>query len=386
VIAGRLRIIVTGQLAQYPVGGVTWFYFQYALGLHQLGHEVYYLEDSTQYPYNPKSQGVTPTCDFNVGYLADIMARYGLVDRWAYCFPDGPTWFGISDQKRQEVIQTADLLVNVSSALARPQDYRSVRRLAFIDTDPVFTQVKLARGQRDFQAVVDAHDIQFSYAEAPHSHVPPTGHRWRPTRAPIVLSEWRTGRPHRDVFTTVMNWTSFNSVTWNGETYGQKDEEFRKIIDLPRLVAPTVLELAIGPGHGSHTPYDLLRYKGWQLVTPEDVCPDIESYREYTEASLGEFSVAKNGYVKGQSGWFSERSARYLAAGRPVVVQETGFSSVIPTGEGVLPFRTLEEAADGIRRVQSEYERHCRAARALAEEYFNSAKVLPRLIEEAFAT
>lgn len=382
-MSSKLRIIVTGQLAQYPYGGVTWFYLQYPLGLARLGHDVYYIEDSGQWPYNPIEGGLPKDCDFNVRYLDETMARFGMGDRWAYCFPWETQWFGLPEAKRQEVINSADLLINVSSALGRPEDYRAAKRLAFVDTDPVFTQIKLVRGQVDFRKVVDAHDVHFSYGEA---GVPETGHRWLPTRAPVVLSEWRTSRPHSNVFTTVGNWTSFNPVVYNGETYGQKDVEFQKVMELPKLVAPTVLEIAIGPGNTKRTPHDLLRHKGWKLVNPNDVCPDLDSLREYTEGSLAEFSVAKNGYVKGQSGWFSERSARYLAAGRPVVTQETGYSKVLPVGEGLLPFETVEQAASAIREVEGNYGRHSKAARALADEYFDSDRVLSRLVDAAMSS
>jgi hypothetical protein len=180
-----------------------------------------------------------------------------------------------------------------------------------------------------------------------------------------------------------MNWTSHNSVSYEGRCYGQKDVEFKNYLDLPKLASPTAIELAIGPGHGARTPYDLLRYKGWRLVDPSDVCPDLDGMRAYTESSMAEWSIAKHGYVLGQSGWFSERSARYLAAGRPVVMQDTGFSHILPVGEGLVPFTSMEEAVEGIRSVERDYDRHSRAARAIAEEYFDSDKVLDRLVEEA---
>jgi hypothetical protein len=379
----NLRIIVTGQIAQYPLGGVTWFYLQYVLGLARMGHDVFYIEDSGQAPYHPGQQGLAKTPTFSVEYLSGVMAQFGLADKWAYCFRKDQQWFGMAAQRRRDVVKTADLLINVSGTLERPQDYRLVKRLAYLDTDPVFTQVKLARGHPHFLKLVNMHDSQFTYGEVPSPHVPQTGHEWLPTRVPIVLSEWKTSQPYRRVFTTIMNWTSHNSETYEGQTFGQKDVEFKRFMSLPERVAPTTIELAIGPGHGQHTPHDLLRYKGWKLVDPSDVCPDVDSLRSYTESSMAEWSVAKNGYVLGQSGWFSERSARYLAAGRPVVVQDTGFTAVFPAGEGILPFTNMDEAVEGIRKVESDYSRHSKAARALADEYFDSTKVLGRLVEAA---
>jgi hypothetical protein len=380
---GGLRIVVTGQMAQYPLGGVTWFYLHYVLGLARLGHEVWYFEDSGQWPYNPTADGLVEGCEYNVGYLDEVLTRFGLEGRWAYRFPWESQWFGLEEDERREVLESADLLVNVSGTLERPWEYRAVRRLAYVDTDPVFTQVKLARGQADFRKLVDTHDVHFTYGERESDAVPDTGHRWRKTRAPVVLSEWRTDAERRDVFTTVMNWTSHNSIEFDGMRFGQKDEEFRQFIELPGLVEPQALELALGSGKNQPPPRALLTHKGWDLVDPNEVCPDLDSFRTYTETSKAEWGVAKNGYVRGQSGWFSERSARYLAAGRPVVVQETGFSDVLPVGEGILPFTTLAQAAAAIREVERDYDRHAQAARAIAEQHFDSDAILTRLVAEA---
>ena len=378
-----MRIIVTGLIAQYPLGGVAWDYFQYVLGVARLGHDVYYIEDTGQWPYNPMEGGGAKGCDFNVRYLADLMSRYGLDSKWAYRFPWKSQWFGMADGVRKDIVASADLLINVSGTLASPREYRSVKCMAYVDTDPVFTQLKLARGQVDFCRMVDTHDVHFSFGEGLPGNVPTTGHYWRPTRQPIVLSEWRTGTHHRDAFTTVMNWTSYKPVSFEGRTHGQKDVEFMRFIDLPQHVAPTVLEIAANTGKTRRTPVALLSHKGWHVVSPDDVCPDMDSYRRYIESSYAEWSVAKNGYVVGRSGWFSCRSACYLAAGRPVVVQDTGFSSVIPVGKGILPFNTLEQAIDAIKAVREDYDKHSLAARNAAEQLFDSDKVLARLIEES---
>jgi hypothetical protein len=382
-MTSKLRIIVTGLIAQYPLGGVTWDYFQYVLGLAHLGHDVYYLEDTGQWPYNPLEGGLGKDCAFNVDYLARIMSRFALDGHWAYRFPWQSQWFGLSDAKRREVIQTADLLINISGTLERPDEYRQVRRLAYIDSDPVFTQVKLARGQADFQRLVDLHDVHFSFGECLSPAIPVTGHHWRPTRQPVVLSEWHPATPYRDVFTTVMNWTSYKPVVYGNQSYGQKDMEFIRFGDLPSLIAPTVIEVAVNAGKTRKTPRQLLAYKGWHVVDPADICPDFDSYRQYVESSKAEWSVAKNGYVLGQPGWFSCRSACYLAAGRPVVVQDTGFSNVFPVGEGLLPFTTVPEAVAAIKDVETHYARHAQAARDIAEAYFAADKVLTRLIDEA---
>ncbi len=383
-MTSSLRIIVTGLIAQYPLGGMTWHYLQYVLGLARLGHDVYYLEDTGAGPYNPRAGGVVKDCAYNVEYLAGVMTRFGLQDKWAYRFSERPQWFGLPDRERTAVIRSADLLINISGMLARPEEYREVRRLAFVDTDPIFNQIKLAQGRAEFRTLIDAHDVHFSFGERFSETAPATGYYWRPTRQPITLSEWRPAQPRRDVFTTVMNWTaSKNPLVYDGQTYGQKDVEFVRFLDLPGRVAPAVLEIAVNPGKRRQAPLDLLASKGWRVVDPENVCLDLDSYRRYIESSLAEWSVAKNGYVQGRSGWFSERSACYLAAGRPVIVQDTGFSSTLPVGEGITPFTTMEEAVAAIKEVESDYARRAEAARAIAEEYFDSNKVLTRLIEEA---
>lgn len=410
--AQSLRIIVTGLVAQHPsLGGVTWDYIQYPLGLHQLGHDVYYFEDSGEWPYTldggPSghdwiARDPAPT----VAHLASVMDRFGLGDRWAYRFPIKPRWFGLSHQKRREVLRTADLLINVSGTLKRPSDYRSVKRLAYIDSDPVFTQIKLslARGHLKFRKRVDAHDVYFTFGEnLGAAMVPDTGHGWRPTRQPIVLDEWRPSADRRDVYTTVMSWTSYRPLLYRGQRYAQKDSEFARFVSLPDRVAPVRLEVAMsglqhlrwqsadlsvgsGAGHGERTDFDpvqaLARF-GWTVVDPQKVCRGLDAYRSYVESSKGEWSVAKNGYVRGHPGWFSCRSACYLAAGRPVVVQDTGFGAAVPVGEGVLSFSSLDEAAEAVCEVDGHYGRHAKAARAIAEEYFDARKVLPRLIEAA---
>jgi hypothetical protein len=409
--ASRLRIVVTGLIAQHPLlGGVTWDYLQYVVGLARLGHDVYYIEDSGEWPYNSDggasgNDWVADDCTRNVESLAGVMARFDLSDRWAYRFPLESRWFGLSDVKRRTILESADLLINVSGTLEHPEEYRRIPRLAYIDSDPGFTQVRLAGGQAEFERRVAAHDVHLSFGECPSSEViPPTAYRWLPTRQPVVLSEWRPSTPRRDVFTTVMSWTSYKPLVHAGQTYGQKDVEFRRFLGLPRKVTPCVLEVALGrtqhvtwqtddgdlPAEIAQVlversewrPRDLLSRTGWLVADATEACADLDSYRHYVQSSMAEWSVAKHGYVVGQSGWFSCRSACYLAAGRPVVVQDTGFGPVLPTGEGILRFRTVEEAVEAIRDVSAHYARHAKAARQLAEEYFDSDTVLTRLIDQ----
>ena len=382
----RLRIIVTGLIAQYPLGGVSWDYLQYPLGLFRLGHDVFYFEDTGQWPYDPHTGGLGKEPHPNVHYLRRVMARAGLEDRWAYRFPWRSQWFGMDDTTRGNVIKSADLLINVSGTLGRLDDYRRVSKLAYVDTDPVFTQIKLARGQTNFNKLVNGHDVHFSFGEALPGNAPTTGHQWHATRQPIVLSEWEASTSCRPVFTTVMNWTSYKPLTHEGKSYGQKDVEFMHFLNLPLKAQPSILEIAVNAGKTRRTPYKQLRNSGWRVVSPEKTCGDLDTYRDYIQSSRAEWSVAKNGYVVGRAGWFSCRSACYLAAARPVIVQDTGFGKSLPIGQGILPFSTMDEAVEAIHEVEGSYNRHSTAARAIAEAYFDSDRVLASLIDTAMSS
>jgi hypothetical protein len=406
-----LRIVVTGLIAQHPsLGGVAWDYVQYPLGLHRLGHDVYYIEDSGEWPYTTDGGAsgqdwIAYDCSPNVAHLKEVMERFGLSERWAYRFPIKPRWFGMPHAKRREVLRSADLLINVSGSLEQPGDYRNIRRLAYLDSDPVFTQIKLAlpQGHLKFRKRVDLHDIHFSFGECLSTAVPSTPYTWRPTRQPIVVSEWSSPAPFRPVYSTIMSWTSYKPLRFEGRLYAQKDYEFRRFVSLASLVAPVPVEIAMHgtrhatwqslagegspagdrPGADGFDPRQFLRAAGWRVVDAREVAGGLDSYRSYVLSSKGEWSVAKNGYVEGRPGWFSCRSGCYLAAGRPVIVQDTGFVSVLPTGVGVLSFSTTDEAAEAIRRVESNYHQHAQAAREIAEAYFAADLVLSRLIEEA---
>lgn len=404
-----LRIIVTGLIAQHRLlGGVAWDYLNVVLGAKQLGHDVYYVEDSGEWPYSFDEPDVGYKMAYSprktVDHLANVMERFGLTDNWAYRFPPASEWFGLSDIRRRDLIRSADLLINVSGTLEKPEDYRAVQRLAYVDSDPVFTQIDLANGNLGRRDQVDAHDVHFTFGECLGKDLPDTGHRWHPTRQPIVLSEWSSSIPPQNKFTTVMNWTSYRVVPYRGRTYGQKNVEFLKFMGLPQRALPITLEVALHKPHirwstdhentppsvlvldrkdSTWSPYEVLTQLGWRVVDATEVCADFNAYRRYIQESKGEWSIAKNGYVVGKAGWFSCRSACYLAAGRPVVVQDTGFGEVLPVGEGLLPFTTLSEAEAAICEVEENYGRHSQAARGIAEAYFESGKVLNRLIEVA---
>jgi hypothetical protein len=400
-----MRIIVTGLVGQYAFGGVAWDYLQFVEGFRQLGHDVFYLEDTEMWPYDPIKNTISNDCSYNVNYLRGVMEKFGLADRWIYRSAPDASYHGHTNAEAKDICATADLFLNVSGCGWLRPEYLAIPCKIFLDSDPMFTQVALASGKQDVIERIRAHDRHFTFAEnigAPDCRIPDAGFRWIPTRQPIVLDWWdapltpslspprgegvrRTGEGSpRDVLTTVMNWVSYKGCEYNGETWGQKDVEFLKFVDLPQKTAQK-FEIAMGMGPGMKRPTEMLQQKGWQIIEPAEHLPDPWTYREYLRRSKGEWSVAKEGYVKSRSGWFSCRSACYLALGRPCVLQDTGWSNVYPTGHGLFAFRTMAEVLTAINAINADYAAHSRAARQLAEQMFDARNVLADLIAKATA-
>jgi hypothetical protein len=405
-MTSSLRIIVSGLIAQhYSLGGVAWDYLQYLIGLKNLGHDVWYFEDSGEWPYTldggpSGNDWVAKDCLLNIRYLEKVFQFAGMSGRWAYHFPTHSQWFGISDSKRKEILETADLLVNVSGSIDDMAKYMAIKKRVYIDSDPGFTQLKIKMGDEDISNRIRNHSNHFSFGEKVMNAFENPDMMWHPTRTPIVLSCWEPRRTGSR-FTTIMNWTSYKPVVFDGVSYGQKDTQFVKFLELPKLQTKSRFEVALSKtvhknwlsnvagdsrAESFDTPAQMLVAFGWGVVDPSSVCRDLFSYRDYIQNSKGEWSVAKGGYVETKPGWFSCRSACYLAAGKPVVVQDTGFEEVIPTGIGVHSFRTLEDAIFGIEQIDRDYDNECEAARSIAEEYFNADGVLLRLLEVAYSS
>ena len=254
----------------------------------------------------------------------------------------------------------------------------------FIDGDPMFCQIGLLDGSNpQYAGRLRDHHSHFTFGLSvgqPSCPVPVDGITWRPTVQPIALDHWPvTPAPPHAPWTTVMNWSSYPPKTWEGRPYGQKDLEFKKFFNLPKTTSAH-FKLAMGLGVDAQRPADHLRQIGWDLVEPQDVVPDHLTYRTFLQNSAAEWSVAKHGYVEGQTGWFSCRSACYLAMGRPVVVQETGWTKHLPSGQGALAFTDLAEAVDAIARVTRDYAHHAQAARRMAEEHFEAKQVCQQLL------
>lgn len=389
----RLRIIVTGLVGLYPVGGVAWDYLQYVVGLARLGHEVCYHEDTWSWPYHPVQKTNTAEGDYSASYIGDFFKTYApdLVERWHYLHLH-ETSFGMRREAFDRMAETADLFINVSGACMIPENLSSRCLKVFLDTDPGYNQIMLSERlawsenvERWCRSVQD-HDRHFTYAENIYGTdclVPHMAFSWKPTRMPVVLELWEPlshrPAPNEAPWSTIMTWNAFKGkLVYQGIEYGSKGAEFEKLMDLPRrLQVP--LKVAVG---GKTAPLERLAENDWEVVDGPEETLTPASYQEFIRRSRGEISPAKHVYVAMRTGWFSCRSACYLAAGRPVVVQDTGFSTIYPGGEGLLPFATEEEAVAAIREVERDYQRHAGAALAVAREYFDACKVLTKMIED----
>jgi hypothetical protein len=382
---------------------MAWMHMQITAGLRRLGHDVYYYEVTSGWPYDP-TRG-TRTCDstYAVPYLAHVADGFGLGDRWAYrrSYLDN-AWFGLGAAAAEELLAQADLALNVTGATrVRTREGLKVGRLVYLGTDPVYHELAFANGDADTRRLVEEHDDFVTYGENVGTRgcpIPPLPRLTSRTRQPVLLDRWEGGPPSKEEFTTVCNWKQEGrDIEYQGDTYyWSKDREFLKFIDLPGRISQPV-ELAMGLADaqtirplGETVPATgldadarwTLESNGWRLVDAHAFTTDPWAYRDYIRASRGEFTVAKDQNVRLRSGWFSERSACYLAAGRPVITQDTGFGRVLPTGEGLFAFKTMQDILEAFDAVNSDYERHRRAAREIAEEYFKAEKVLARLLED----
>jgi hypothetical protein len=393
----RLRIIVGGFLGLLPAGGVTWDYVQYPAGLAALGHDVHYVEDTQLWPVYQAGDGDGADCTPNVEHLSAVMEAFGLADRWAYRDAATGRLFGRSEAALRELCRTADVFLNLSCSTPLREAYADIPVRALVDTDPMFTQIQFMTqaaftpGAGGMRGLVASHTHHFTFGEnigAADCRIPDCGVSWRPTRQPVCLDGWEATPPPDDpyvAFTTLMNWTAGVPLEYDGEAWRQKDVEFLRIRDLPGDVPRIPLAVAVAQTTGAPFPADAARRAGWRVLDPAECTPDWRSYRRFIDRSRGEFSVAKETYVKARTGWFSCRSACYLAAGRPVITQETGWTKGLPSGRGLLAFDDRESAAAALTAVAADPIGHARAARAIAEEFFDSDRVLGDLLDQLSA-
>jgi hypothetical protein len=385
------RVVVTGLVATYPVGGVAWDYLQYVEGFRRLGCDVFYLEDSGRWLYDPAAASFTPDATHGARYLAAALAGIdpSLANRWSVRGADDVV-HGRSAADVARVCDGADLLLNVSGSCWLRDAYRRARVAAYVDTDPGYSQARAAAVDagtvdpetRDGVARMRRHDVFFTLGEhvgASNCAVPTVGITWRPTRQPIVLEAWPTTPAPDGAFTTVMSWRIEPAPPIvDGVVYGGKDVEFERFLDLPARTSER-LEVAIS----GTAPLDRIRQAGWHVVDAQGVSATPADYQRYILRSRGELSIAKNAYVATRSGWFSTRSAAYLGTARPVVLQDTGFSAHLPLGPGLHAFTTVADAVAALEEIRRDYARACAHAHEVAAECFRAERVCEQLLADA---
>jgi hypothetical protein len=379
------KIIVFGILFWYPLAGVTWQFLHYLIGLRRLGYDPYYVEDSARWVYDPQLNDLSPDPTPNLQAVASVLEQYGFGDRWAYRGKyEGGECHGMSEQDLMQLYRDADAFLNVTGAQEIREEHLAIPRRIYVESDPFASQVKVASGDSEMIAMLDAHDTHFTFGEnigAPDCGIPVERYRWYPTRQPVALEHWNPDPGECTRYTTITTWhNKGKNIEYRGDTYyWTKDREFEKVLSIPRLctvdfelstfVTPEVRDMLLG--------------HGWHLSDAMEVSRDVERYRRYIRTSRAEFTIARDQYVRPNTGWFSDRTACYLAAGRPVITQETGFSKYLPTGRGLYSFTSVDDIVTAVEAIESDYEGNCRAAREIAEEYFDAAKVVGSIMQRA---
>jgi hypothetical protein len=379
-MAMTLRIVVTGWVAPFPLAPVMWHPLSFALGFRDLGHEVWYLEDSGDDPsgYDPVARQEDAMCTAGVRFLDKELAAVGLGSRWTFRHVPAGRWFGMGEDEARDVLASADVLVNVSlTTRMRPEYLRIPHRLA-IDTDPVFTQVRMAQGDSALAPVTETHTRLFTFGRPP---LPAQCHEWVPTRQAVATRFWpvTSSAPPGAPFTSIATWKAYPPVVWDSVEFGAKDRSFREFADVP-CQTRFPIEMSIG-GADHAAGAEFLHNRGWRVGNPIAAGRSTEAFQLFIANSAGELGLAKHGYVAARSGWFSERSCCYLASGRPAVLQDTGWTDWLPSGEGALAFSTPDQAVAALEAVAAEPERHGRAARKLMEEHFEAGPVCAELLE-----
>lgn len=375
----KLKIVVGGYAVGFPLGGQIWMILHFLQGLQKLGHEVIFAEDSAEWavPFDPNKGYGTPDSAYGRGVLAAALKHIGLENRWTYNSTFENARYGMPQEQLDAFCAQADLFLNVSGVIPLHDNFMKAKVRAFIDTDPIFTQSKIASDSwtHDY---FKRHDVFFTWG-----HNIPTGSTgvdlcgitYAPTRAPIVLDMWPNTDGPGTGFSTIGTWDAQGrDIIHDGKKLSwRKAEKYEQIIDLPAKLPGIPLDLTM-----SGMKDDARRFaaQGWNVKDALALSKDIWGYHGYIRNSTAEFTVAKEQNIQLKSGWFSDRSASYLAAGRPVIVEDTGFGTYLPVNEGLVTFDGVDNAKAAIETVLADYPKHRKAAQAIAREFFDSGKVL----------
>jgi len=386
----RKRILVMGFMGSCPIAGVIWQHVHYIVGLQRLGHDVYYIEDSARLPYNPETFEVNNEFDYAAQLLERLAREFEFKNRWAFCarYLRGQPTAGLSLNRVRQLYREADAILNICGAQEFNDDLLASDRIIYVESDPGVEQIRIDKGVRSTIDYLRRHRALFSFGENVGTEsfpVPTHNMKWLPTRQPVVTDLWKTNRaPSRAaVFTSVANWSTsgLKDITWRGEKYlWSKSREFLRFLAAPKKAGET-FELATNIPDAK-TRAKFLR-NGWRFHSPLQLSVDYWLYRDYVRRSRGEFTVAKDQYVRLNTGWFSDRSACYLAAGRPVIIQQSGFTQHYGNDGGLFAFSSIKEIVEAVKAINADYARHSRAAREVAREIFEAEKVLASLLDRA---
>jgi hypothetical protein len=386
----RKRIVVMGFMGGMPIAGVIWQCIHYIVGLQRLGHDVYYIEDSARIPYNAQTFDTNNDYTYAAQILAHLAHEFGFENRWAFCaryLPEKPT-AGLRLNKIQQLYLEADAILNICGTQEFNEDLLKSDSILYIESDPGVEQIKVDKKIRSTIEYLGQHRALFTFGEnigTDRFPVPLHGLKWLPTRQPVVSDLWKTVRAPAAtaVFTSVANWSTsgLKDIEWRGEKYlWSKSREFLRFVAAPKK-SDEPFELA------TDIKDDKTREKflknGWRFRGPHEMSVNYWQYRDYIRRSKAEFTVAKDQYVRLRTGWFSDRSACYLAAGRPVITQQTGFTDHYGNNGGLFAFKSLGEIAAAVREINADYKKHSRAARAIAHEIFEAEKVIGKILERA---
>ena len=378
-------LVLAGFFVRYPLGGYVWQTLHHLVGFRKLGWQVFFYEDNLHYSpaYDPRTRAFGDDYAYGCARLAEVLARFDLADRWTFWDAWRDVHHGRSASETRQMFESADVFVNLSG-VNRLGDRPRPPATIYVDIDPAYTQIRLDAGDEDLRRLLAEHDLHFTYGEnvgTPRSPLPSGGFSWRPTRPPVVTELWEDGAASGGPITTIGQW-SFRSrdLEFRGRRYGwTKREPWERFLDLPIRTGERfelAMDVASVPGD-----IERLARAGWQVRDPVEVSIDWLRYRDYVCSSKAEFSVAKEMNVALRSGWFSDRSACYLAAGRAVVLEDTGFSDVVPVGAGLHAIRDVEGAAEAIARIRTDERAESHAARTVAHESFEAERVLGAMLE-----
>ena len=386
----RKRIVVMGFMGSMPIAGVIWQHVHYVVGLQRLGHDVYYIEDSARLPYNPETFEVNNEFDYAAKVLNRLAGEFDFKNRWAFCaryLRKNPT-AGLPFKKIRQLYRDADAILNICGTQEFNDDLLKSDRIIYVESDPGVEQIKIDKGVRSTIDYLSRHHALFTFGENVGTKkfpVPPHGLTWHATRQPVVTDLWKTNQAPKPaaVLTSIANWstTGLKDITWRGRKYlWSKSREFLRFVAAPRRSGET-FELATNIQ--DRKTREKFESNGWRFTSPLQMSVDYWLYRDYIQQSKGEFTVAKDQYVQLNTGWFSDRSACYLAAGRPVIMQETGFTENYGADAGLLAFRSLGEIAEAVKMIKADYSKHSGAARQIAREIFEAEKVVKSLLDRA---